>query len=185
MSVQPDGGIPDFILVMGVSGAGKSTVATALAQALDGVFVEGDSLHPAANIAAMSAGRPLTDALRLPWLEAICVAAREERDATGRPVVIACSALKRRYRDLLRDGLSGLVFVHLDGSADVIQSRLAARTDHFMPASLLATQIADLEQPDADEGVIRVDISAPAAEVLASVTARLTPTIAKAREGRA
>lgn len=181
MSAVGSGPLPDFILVMGVSGAGKSTVAQALSDTLNGAFIEGDSLHPPANIAAMSAGRPLTDAMRAPWLEAICVAARDRRAVSGAPVVIACSALKRRYRDLLRSRLAGLVIVHLDGSAEVIRRRLAARSSHFMPPSLLATQIADLERPGTDEAVLAVDIGAPAGEVLAAVVTAVRAGPAPAR----
>jgi gluconokinase len=111
--------------------------------------------------------------MRQPWLKAICLAARKHRAASARPVIIACSALKRRYRDLLRANLPGLVLVHLDGSAEVIQNRLTARSGHFMPASLLASQLADLEAPASDEAVIQVDIAAPAADVLAKVLARI------------
>jgi gluconokinase len=174
MSEGGDEAVPDFILVMGVSGCGKSTVAAALAQALGGSFIEGDSLHPPTNIATMRAGQPLNDQMRLPWLQAICTAALDE-STRSRPVVIACSALKRRYRDLLRTRLPGLVAVHLDGSAEVIGPRLAARSGHFMPASLLASQIKDLEAPDADEASIRVDVSTPTTDVLAAVLKHIAP----------
>lgn len=182
MSALASHGLPAFILVMGVSGAGKSTVAAALAGRIGGALVEGDSLHPAANIAAMSAGQPLTDAMRQPWLEAICLHAADLHRTTGAPVVIACSALKRRYRDLLRDRLPGLGLVHLDGTAEMIQSRLALRTDHFMPPSLLSTQIADLEPPGEDEGAITVDVAAPPADLLAAILARLRTTASAAAD---
>jgi len=146
-----------YILVMGVCGAGKSHVAHALAEALGGAFVEGDAFHPADNVQRMASGRPLTDAMRLPWLQAVAAAARRAAEAmpenTAAPVVIACSALKRAYRDLLRAHLPGLAIVHLTGDRDVIAARMARRDGHFMPASMLDSQLADLEVPGKDEAV--------------------------------
>lgn len=166
---------PRFVLVMGVSGCGKSTVAAGLAQALHGTFIEGDSLHPPANIEAMRAGRPLDDAMRRPWLEAVAKAAETSWQGDGRPVVIACSALKRRYRDLLRKHLPGLVPVHLHGSPDLLRQRMEDRRGHFMPARLLDSQIRDLEPPGPDEGAITVDIAQPLDEIMAGVLIRLFP----------
>jgi gluconokinase len=168
MAEEADTSLPDFVLVMGVSGCGKSTVGAALANALGGCFIEGDRLHPKENIAAMSVGLPLNDKMRLPWLQAICTAALDS-SATCRPVVIACSALKRHYRDLLRARLPGLVPVYLDGSLAVLRHRMDQRSGHFMPPSLLASQLSDLEPPDLDENAIRVDIASPAEMIVADV----------------
>jgi gluconokinase len=164
---------PRFVLIMGVSGCGKSTVASGLANALDGTFIEGDGFHPPANIEAMRAGRPLDDAMSQPWLTAVAKAAETAWQGDGRPVVIACSALKRRYRDLLRKHLPGLAPVHLHGSPDLLLQRMEARTGHFMPAKLLDSQIRDLEPPGPDEDAITVDIAQPPETIIASVLTRL------------
>ncbi|WP_099865535.1 gluconokinase [Pararhizobium haloflavum] len=153
-----------FILVMGVCGSGKSSLANALADALGGIFIEGDAFHPAENIARMSAGQPLTDAMRKPWLVAIARAARLSASGAG-PVVIACSALKRSYRDILHGELTGLRVVHLSGERSLIAERMTARRDHFMPLSMLDSQLADLEPPSSQEAVI-VDIANPPAAIL-------------------
>lgn len=166
---------PRFVLVMGVSGCGKSTVAAGLADALGGTFIEGDSLHPSANIEAMRAGRPLDDAMRQPWLTAVAKAAESSWQGDGRPVVIACSALKRRYRDLLRKHLPGLVPVHLHGSPDLLLQRMEDRKGHFMPAKLLDSQIRDLEPPGPDEGAITVDIAEHPEDIISAVRSRLFP----------
>jgi len=149
---------------MGVSGSGKSTVGAALAAALGLPFVDGDALHPAANVAKMAAGIPLTDDDRWPWLDAV-----GERLAAS-PVVIACSALRRVYRDRLRSAAPGIRFVLLDGSRELLAERMGARADHFMPTALLDSQLATLERPDADERVRVYDVAeAPAAIVAAAV----------------
>ncbi len=158
MGIAGSGSFPKFIVVMGVSGSGKSTVAAALAEAVGGNFLEGDKLHPPANIEAMSAGRPLTDDMRYPWLEAIASAARGRLNTFGSPVVIACSALKRRYRNFLANRLDSVVFVHLAGDNSIIQTRLETRRSHFMPPSLLGSQLADLERPDSTERAVEIDI---------------------------
>ena len=143
-------------LLMGVCGSGKSTVGRALAAALDWPFVDADTLHPPGNVAKMASGIPLTDEDRWPWFDRIVTEMRRY-DASGEHVVIACSALKQAYRDRLARG--GLVrFVYLKGDAAVIEPRLAARTGHFMPPALLASQFATLEEP-AD--AIVVDIAQP------------------------
>lgn len=142
------------IVVMGVSGSGKTTVGKLLAERLNLGYAEADEFHPRANIEKMSAGHPLTDEDRWPWLRAIAkwIGAHEESGG-----VVTCSALKRPYRDLLRTG--GLVyFVHLTGTHDVIAARLAARTGHFMPPALLDSQIADLEPLGPDEPGIVLDV---------------------------
>lgn len=158
------------IVVMGVSGCGKSTLGRALAAQLDWRFVEGDDLHPPANIAKMAAGQPLDDADRRPFLEAV---ARALAAGADQGIVVSCSALKRRYRDLLcaRGGNPVFVLPVLDRTA--LALRLAARHDHFMPAGLLDSQLASFEPPDADEAIIRVDGLLPAAAQVAAVLAAL------------
>jgi gluconokinase/shikimate kinase len=164
-------GAPDPVLVvMGVAGAGKSTVARTLAAALGWDFAEGDDLHPPENIAKMSSGVPLTDDDREPWLATVSSWIIEHAMA-GSPGVITCSALKRRHRDVLRE--RNVVFVHVSGSGELIARRLAERGGHFMPASLLASQFAALESPAPDERVIRVDAALSPGEQVDSVLARL------------
>jgi len=156
------------VVVMGVSGSGKTTVGAALADALGLRFVDGDALHPAANVAKMAAGIPLDDADRAPWLDAIGAVL-----ADG-PVVVACSALKRAYRDRLRDVAPELQLVFLDGSPALLASRMAARPGHFMPTSLLDSQLATLERPDPDEHALTADIAAPAEEIVTDLAERMT-----------
>lgn len=146
----------DYILVMGVCGAGKSTVAAKLAALTGGRLIEADDHHGADNIRSMSEGRPLTDEQRWPWLAAVAEAAVEARRQTAGPVVIACSALKQRYRDRLRARLGALPIVHLAGPAALLRQRLEARVSHFMPPALLDSQLAALEPPGADEDAITI-----------------------------
>ena len=153
---------------MGVSGCGKTTVAAILASRLGWPFEEGDALHPQANIEKMAAGHPLTDADRWPWLAKVADWIDERLDA-GENGLITCSALKRSYRDLINRRGSGVMFVFLAGSKETIAARLAARHGHFMRASLLESQFADLEEPAADEPAIRVDIGPPAAEIVEQI----------------
>jgi len=148
-----------ILVVMGVSGAGKTTVGELIAKGLGWPFVDGDDLHPRANIDKMRGGAPLTDADRAPWLAAIG-AWIDARASAGEPGVIACSALKRAYRDTLRKGRPQVRIVYLRGSQDQIAERLGRRTGHFWPAKLLASQFADLEEPSADENAIVVGIGA-------------------------
>jgi carbohydrate kinase (thermoresistant glucokinase family) len=131
---------------MGVSGSGKTTLGQALAQRLGWAFSEGDEHHPPANLAKMARGEPLDDADRLPWLEALHRIVVDHANA-GRDLILACSALKRRYRDLLTRGVADSRFVFLRGDSEAIAGRLATRSGHFMPPSLLASQYADLEPP--------------------------------------
>ncbi|OBH50241.1 gluconokinase [Mycobacterium sp. E2479] len=145
---------PAPVVVMGVSGSGKSTVGAALARRLRVPFVDADTLHPAANIATMAAGEPLDDDDRHPWLERVGDWLATHRDGA----VVSCSALKRAYRDQLRTHCPEVEFVHLAGSAEVIADRLAARTDHFMPAALLRSQLDTLEPLGPDEAGLTVDI---------------------------
>jgi gluconokinase len=157
---------------MGVSGSGKSTVADRLAARLGWRFADGDSFHPASNVAKMSAGHPLTDEDRWPWLQAIadeidCLSAADER------AVIACSALKRAYREVLMHGRDDVRIVFLDGTQDLIAARLAARKGHFMPPGLLASQFKTLERPEADERPITVSIDAPVERIVDDIVTQL------------
>lgn len=154
------------VVVMGVQGSGKSTVAAALAEALDAEFLDGDDLHPAANRAKLAAGQPLDDDDRWPWLR--LVAARlgaAERE--GARLVVACSALRRAYRDLLRADAATTRFVHLDGPREVLVARIAARTHAFMPTTLLDSQLATLEPLQPDEHGIVLDLREPVPQLVA------------------
>jgi gluconokinase len=144
-----------ILVLMGVSGCGKSTVAGILAGRLSWKFDEGDDMHPAANVEKMHSGHPLTDQDRWPWLGRIKEWIDERVDA-GEPAIVTCSALKRSYRDVLRG--DSVVFVYLHGTHDQIAERLRARHGHFMPAALLDSQFADLEPPTLDEQSVTVDI---------------------------
>ncbi|TAU03877.1 gluconokinase [Rhizobium ruizarguesonis] len=149
---------PHAIIVMGVSGCGKSSVGEKLAEALHLAFVEGDARHPAANVEKMSKGIPLTDEDRMPWLDRI----GEEIKASlekSEGIIVSCSALKRLYRDRLRTAAGGnLYFVYLEGSRALLMKRMGERKGHFMPASLLDSQLATLEVPTGEPGVVTVDI---------------------------
>ncbi|TFB49889.1 gluconokinase [Cryobacterium tagatosivorans] len=154
------------LVIMGVSGSGKSTVAGILAGQLGWDLEEGDDLHPAENVAKMAAGHPLTDEDRAPWLDTISSWIIEHTMA-GVPGIITCSALKRRYRDVLRE--KNVIFVHLAGSKDLIGRRLATRMDHYMPPSLLDSQVATLEPPGADERAITIEAGRAPAEEAAEI----------------
>lgn len=158
---------PTRVVVMGVSGCGKTTVGRALATSAGWRYVEGDELHPPENVARMAAGTPLTDADRQGWLEKIA-AVLGEAAARGEGLVVTCSALKRRYRDLLRGPAPGLRFVFLHGPQPLLAERMAARQGHYMPASLLQSQLATLEPPASDEAALGLPIG-PAPEALAAV----------------
>lgn len=151
---------PAVLVFMGVSGSGKTTVAALLAGRLGWPFEEGDALHPRSNIDKMTAGHPLTDDDRRPWLEEVAEWVEGRLDA-GADGLITCSALKRSYRNIINRRGSGIVFVYLAGSEETIAARLAARHGHFMPPTLLDSQFADLEEPGPDEPAIRVDIGPP------------------------
>ena len=144
------------VVVMGVAGSGKTTVARLLADRLGWIFAEADDFHSAANVAKMSAGTPLTDEDRRPWLEAV----RAWLDACPGDAVITCSALRRRYRDILRGADARVRFLHLAGSRSVLAARLAARSGHFMPVSLLDSQLATLEPLEPDEDGVVVEVVA-------------------------
>ena len=158
---------------MGVSGCGKSTVGALLAAALDQAFIEGDSLHPPHNVALMAAGTALTDADRAGWLATIAGRLAEAR-ATGQGLVVSCSALKRSYRDQLRAACPGLRFIHLHGTAEQLRDRLQSRRDHYMPASLLDSQLTALQAPGAGEQALVFNIVLPAAQIATAAARQLT-----------
>lgn len=162
---------PQRWVVMGVSGCGKSSVGIALAEALGVRFVEGDRYHSAANVAKMAAGTPLTDDDRAEWLLSLQAEIRTAVTA-GVGIVVSCSALKRRYRDLLRAGDAGLRFAHLDGSRALIAERMAARQGHYMPLSLLDSQLATLEPLQADEAGLRLAIEEDVPVLVQAILAR-------------
>ncbi|MDF1791649.1 MAG: gluconokinase [Thalassobaculaceae bacterium] len=153
--IRPD---PIVIVLMGVSGVGKTTIGTLLADRLGWGYAEGDSYHPPANVEKMRAGTPLDDADRLPWLAAIAADIDRWR-ASGQGMIVACSALKRSYREILIGDRADVQLVRLAGDEALIRARMEMRTDHYMPASLLASQLATLEPPTADEGAITVDVT--------------------------
>jgi gluconokinase len=156
---------------MGVSGSGKSVIGAAFARALGIEFVEGDAYHPPENVERMSRGVPLTDDDRAGWLRALAMRIGEARDA-GTGLVMTCSALKRSYRDILRAEAHELRFVFLRGPGALIAERLAGRRGHFMPASLLDSQLATLEEPSPDEGAWVCDIRKSPEDLVAALVAR-------------
>jgi gluconokinase len=157
---------------MGVSGSGKTTVARALAERLGWRFAEGDDFHSPENVAKMAAGIALQDADRWPWLDAIAAWIRETR-ARGEPCVVACSALKRAYRERIAAGREDVCFVYLEGRYDAIAGRLAQRSGHYMPLSLLRSQFETLEPPAADECRIVVSTEQPPARIVEEVARAL------------
>ena len=144
------------IVVMGVSGCGKSSVGAAIATQLGGVYVDADDLHGPENVAHMAAGKALTDEMRWPWLDRCVDEVNRLRETT--PTVLACSALKKTYRDHLRQGIEGLAVVYLDADRDLVLERMSKREGHYMPVSLLDSQFATLEVPNVQEGVVFVGI---------------------------
>jgi gluconokinase len=152
------------MVVMGVSGSGKSTVGALLGERLGIRFIDGDDLHPAENKEKMRAGIPLNDEDRAPWLQAIGrTLGSHQRE--GSSIIVACSALKRRYRDLLRQHATDLVFLHLEGSMDTLATRMAARDHEFMPVTLLASQLEALEPLEPDEAHVILDVRQSPAEL--------------------
>jgi gluconokinase len=165
---------PCALVVMGVSGSGKSTIAEHLAARLGWRYVDGDLFHPPANVAKMSAGHPLTDEDRWPWLRAIA-AEIDHLAAAGERAVVACSALKHAYRDILVHGRDDVRIVFLDGTQDLIAKRLAARKGHFMPPDLLDSQFRTLEPPQPSERPIAVSIDASVDGIVDDIICQLEP----------
>lgn len=167
-----------IIFVIGVSGCGKSTLASALAAEFGGVFLEGDAFHPPENIAHMAAGLPLNDEMRLPWLRALGQAAAEAANESPAGVFVACSALRRSYRDLLQAVTGGAQMLLLAGDPTLILARMSKRHDHYMPPSLLKSQLATLERPTPEEAaVIVLNIEGTQSEVLTRAKNLLFSTI--------
>ncbi|MEM6620860.1 MAG: gluconokinase [Pseudomonadota bacterium] len=161
--------IPARLIVMGVTGCGKTTVGALLAGRLGAVFLDGDDYHPEANVEKMSEGIPLTDDDRWPWLDRLGEVIEEAVADRGR-VVLACSALRRVYRDRLTQACRAApLFIHLSGGRELIHGRMAARREHYMPVALLDSQIATLEPIEADENALEVEVDAPADDVVARV----------------
>ena len=168
----PEPAPPHALILMGVSGSGKTTIGEELARRIGWRYEDADTFHPASNIAKMSAGQPLTDEDRWPWLRAIA----DEIDrvsAAGQRIVIGCSALRRVYRDLLVHGRGDVRIVYLQGTQALIASRLGRRTDHFMPAALLASQFKTLEPPTPDEHALIVSIDAPVDAIVDTILSQL------------
>lgn len=162
--------LPRLFVVMGVAGCGKSTVGKSLAKEIGGIYLEGDALHPQENVEKMSAGIPLTDEDRWPWLDKIALMMKQ----SGGITLVGCSALKRTYRDRLRGGCDEpVMFLHLSGSRELIADRMKRREGHFMPLSLLDSQFAALEPLQIDETGLQTDIDATTAQIVARIVAEL------------
>lgn len=160
--------LTDIHVVMGVSACGKTTVGRALARARAATYLDGDDFHPPENVARMAAGHALTDADRHGWLLALSERLAQAR-AAGEGVVLSCSALKRSYRDLLRRGAPDLMLVFLHGSRELLAARIAARSGHYMPASLLDSQLATLEAPQLDENALAFDVTLTPQQIVAGI----------------
>ena len=172
--------MPCGLIVMGVSGSGKSTIGEALAERLGWTFEDGDRFHPPGNVARMSAGHALTDEDRWPWLQAIADEIDRVCQAGGR-AVIACSALKRAYREVLVHGRDDVRIVFLDGTQDLIAGRLAERKGHFMPPGLLASQFKTLEPPAGNENPVTVSIDATIEAIVEDIVRQLRPGTSRSR----
>ena len=172
MDQHPANNRPVVVVVMGVSGSGKTTVAKLLAERAGWQFQEGDTLHPPANVEKMSAGIPLTNSDRLPWLRKIAETIDAWR-AHGESGVVTCSALKRSYRDIIVGDRPDVRLVYLKGSHDLIRQRMAARHGHFMPSTLLDSQFATLEEPSPDENAITVHIEGSPEKIAREIADRL------------
>jgi carbohydrate kinase (thermoresistant glucokinase family) len=171
----------DIHVVMGVSASGKSTVGRLLAQARGATYLDGDDFHPPENVARMAAGQALTDADRQGWLAALSARLAQARTA-GEGVVLSCSALKRHYRDVLRQGAPGLKLVVLHGSRELLAARVAARTDHYMPPSLLDSQLATLEVPQADESALAFDVALTPQQIVDALQPTKAPAMSEFRK---
>ena len=163
---------PHVVVVMGVAGTGKTTIGPLLAARLGVPYAEGDDCHPQSNIAKMSAGTPLTDDDRWPWLDAIGDWAQGRAGLGG---VVSCSALKRSYRDRLRAAAPGVVFVHLTGDRALVEDRMSHRQGHFMPTALLDSQFATLQPLEPDEAGVAVNVTGSPEEITARAATALTP----------
>jgi len=170
-------------IVMGVSGSGKTTVAAMLAGTLGVAFLEGDELHPRANVEKMRSGTPLTDEDRWPWLRAIAARIDQWR-AEGKAGVFTCSALKRDYRDVLMGDRPEVRLVYLKGSHRLIHERMAARHEHFMPVGLLDSQFATLQEPGPDERPVVVDVGGTPEQIVAEILRQLNKRRSRSRRGR-
>ena len=165
--IQNEKALSSVYVIMGVSGSGKTTVGNLVAQNFNCIFMEGDEFHPEANVKKMSSGQALNDEDRLPWLQNLSESAAAQRQSTD--VIIACSALKRSYRDVIRRYISDAKFIHLKGSADYIEKLIASRNGHFMPLSLLRSQFETLESLGPDETGITIPIESGMSAVLAQI----------------
>ncbi|HYD43117.1 MAG TPA: gluconokinase [Anaeromyxobacter sp.] len=164
--------MPVHLIVIGVAGSGKTTIALELAQRLGCPFADADDFHPTTNVAKMSAGIPLTDEDRWPWLDAIAAWIRA-RAAAGETAVVTCSALKRAYREILRAASPETRFVHLTGPRELLAARIGGRRGHFMGASMLDSQLAILEPLAADEPGITVDVSPAPPEIVSTIVEKI------------
>ncbi len=171
---------PLVLVIMGVSGSGKSTIAEQLAKRLGWCFQEGDALHPASNVAKMRAGQPLNDEDRAPWLEIIAHWI-DERLASGQHGVITCSALRRAYRGVIIGDRSGVQLIYLHGDRSTLEQHVNARHHDFMPTSLLDSQLATLEEPGRDEDVIEVDVAGTVEHTVTALFERLQMAVSQKR----
>ena len=169
--------LPPLVVVMGVSGSGKTTIGTLVAHELGVDFIDGDSLHPLENVQKMASGTPLEDEDRWPWLEAVGRTLHEHGERRE-GLVVACSALKRAYRERIRSQAPSALFLHLDGTLEVLTRRIEGRSGHFMPASLLRSQIEILEPLAQEEGGYVLDIDQPVAQMVDDAVTRLRALVA-------
>ncbi|ASE11882.1 gluconokinase [Kocuria rhizophila] len=169
--------LPPLVVVMGVSGSGKTTIGTLVAHELGVQFIDGDSLHPLENVQKMAAGTPLDDDDRWPWLE-IVGRTLHEHGERREGLVVACSALKRAYRERIRSQAPSALFLHLDGTLEVLTRRIEGRSGHFMPAALLESQIETLEPLAQEEGGYVLNIDQPVADMVDDAVTRLRALVA-------